>query len=445
MERSGCSATGCSKSVKKVVLSHARQIYSYVKVDELIPEFVHPELNFITQRELEKLHKITGDSRKVRELLLILNKKGSLAACQFVACLTLEPEHSSHRELAKELMGSLPQNERQRIENIISKASFTSAKVCQVEQVEKPLSHIELQGFLKGSDFDKLNRCLWSYLQEGQYESFYKLTTRMRQTQTVVEYQIIGLWFESVAYIHNDKDHEKCISSLLKPALELCKDPQVTNKTILEGRLYQRLSQVSLIIGKNREAIDYFHMAESRLQFVSRGYDRVQLLLRNAKILSATSPCDKERTEMLYASALDCISDDDPFAFSCCPSLYLSKAAHHLGIAFGSKPSPTDEPPTTIPPDNIRKANEALNALSRKNFQPISIRQCEQDLVQAELLRHEGSICGALEAFEDVKEKSAQKGLNNLVSIAEHRIKFLKQEKFKADVIDKLLEDTYSQ
>lgn len=438
MERSGC-ATGCSKSVKKLVLSRARQIYSYVKVDELIPELVNPELRFVTQKELEKLYKINGDSRKVRELLLILNKKGSLAACKFVACLTLEPEHSGHQDLAKELMENLSQNERERIKNIISKATFTTAKACQVE---KPLPHIELQGYLKGSKFDKLNHCLWFCLQEGQYKSFYTLTTRMRcQTPIVVEYQIIGLWFESVAYIHNDKDHEKCISNLLKPALELCKDPQVTNKTILEGRLYQRLSQVSLIIGKNQEAIDYFHMAESRLQFVSRGYDRVQLLLRNAKILSATSPCDKERTEMLYASALDCIADDDPFAFSCCPSLYLSKAAHHLGIAFGSKPSPTVEPPTTISPDNIRKANEALSALSQKSFKPISIRQCEQDLVKAELLRHEGNVCGALEAFEAVKQKSTQTGLDNLVSIAEHRIKFLKQEKFKADVIDKLLED----
>ena len=438
MERSGC-ATGCSKSVKKLVLSHARQIYNYVKVDELIPELVNPELSFVTQKELEKLHKINGDLRKVRELLLILNKKGSLAACKFVACLTLEPEHSGHQELAEELMRSLPQNEREKIKNIISKATFITAKACQVE---KPIPHVELQGYLKGNHFDKLNCRLWSYLQEGQYESFYKLTTQMRQTPTIVEYQIIGLWFESVAYIHNDNDHEKCISSLLKPALELCKDPQVTNKTILEGRLYQRLSQVSLIIGKRHEAIDYFHMAESRLQFVSRGYDRVQLLLRTAKILSATSHCNKERTEMLYASALDCISVDDPFAFSCCPSLYLSKAAHHLGIAFGSKPSPIDEPPTTISPDNIRKANEALNALSRRNFQPISIRQCEQDLVKAELLRHEGTICGALEAFEDVKQKSIQKGLDNLVSIAEHRIKFLKQEKLKADVIDKLLKDS---
>jgi hypothetical protein len=104
MERPGCVTQGGSKSVKKLVLSRAREIYRYVKVEELIPELVNPELSFVTQKELEKLHKINGDSRKARELLVILNKKGSIATCKFMACLLLEPEHSGHQELAQELM-----------------------------------------------------------------------------------------------------------------------------------------------------------------------------------------------------------------------------------------------------------------------------------------------------------------------------------------------------
>ena len=169
----------------------------------------------------------------------------------------------------------------------------------------------------------------------------------------------------------------------------------------------------------------------------------MQLLLRKAKILSAISPHDKQVVEMMYASALDCISDDDPFAFSCRPSLYLSKAAFHLGISFGSKPSTTVEPATTIPPDDIRKARETVSALSRDcdNVQMIIIRQCEQSLVHAELLRLEGNLCDALKEFEAVKQKSTQKSLDNLVSIAEHRVKFIEHEKFKSNVIDELLED----
>ena len=77
----------CGRSVttKKALLSQARTIYDYVKVDKLIPEFAHPEC-----------------------FLMHTLKNGSLAACKFIACLMLEPEHSGHREIAKELMDSLP-------------------------------------------------------------------------------------------------------------------------------------------------------------------------------------------------------------------------------------------------------------------------------------------------------------------------------------------------
>ena len=67
------------------------------------------------------------------------------------------------------------------------------------------------------------------------------------------------------------------------------------------------MKNVSLIIGKNEEAVEHFHMTERCLQFVGRGYDKVQILLRSAKILSSvSSPGDEQRLEMMYiyASAL---------------------------------------------------------------------------------------------------------------------------------------------
>ena len=81
-EKSSRAIRSRSVTVKKVVLSRARTIYNYMKVDKLIPELVHPECCFLTYRELEKLHGIHGDSRKARKLLLILKKKGSLATCK---------------------------------------------------------------------------------------------------------------------------------------------------------------------------------------------------------------------------------------------------------------------------------------------------------------------------------------------------------------------------
>ena len=416
-------------------MNHSRRIHKFVKVDELIPLMVHPQLTFASSSELKELRKIRGDSNKARELLVMLKGKRNPATfCKFVASLKLEDEHCGNQELAEEIIVNIPEKERKRINEIIR----------NVKRVERPLQpQLELQGCLRGRKYDEVDHRLWDNLQKGEYDLFYQLTTRMRKS-AVAEYQTLGLWFESVAYTHSHKDHEKCISDLLKPALELCKDSNMlsTNQTILEGRLHLRLSQILLVLGKNEEAVHHFDVAETRLQYVSKGYDKVQLLLRKAKVLSTTSPHDhhdKLKIENIYASALDCISDDSPFAFACRPSLYLSKAAFHLGIAFGSKPSSTAAPPNIISNDNIRKARDALNAVSHKEIQPIVIRHCEQCLVEAELLRLEGDVGNALKIFQEVKQKGIDKGLNNLVSIAEHRIIYLEQEKFKECEINEIL------
>jgi len=433
------------KSVKIAVLSRARRIYSLVKVDELLPEFVIPDCCFLTPEELERLHKISGDSKKARELLLLLKRKGSQAARKFVVCLMLEPEHCGHQELATELMDNLSRKEQQTIKTIVANVNLVGSeksKITAVQadsvSVEKPLPPIELRGPLKGKKYAEVDRRLWLYLQQSQYELFYKLTARMKERSDVPEYQIVGMWFESVAYVHTNKDHQKCINGLLKPALELCKNPKVMNNNILEGRLHQRMSQVLLMLGNKQEAVLHFRKAEWLLQFVGRGYDKVQLFLRKAKILSATEPHDKHLVEKMYNSALENISDDDPFAFSCQPSVYLSKAAFHLGFSFGSKPLPTVEPPD-IPQHNIDKAREALTALSLRRIQLFSMRQFELELVSAELLRLERRNHEALETFRSVKQRSKESNLDNLVAVAEHRITYLETEVLNDRVIDELL------
>ena len=121
--------------------------------------------------------------------------------------------------------------------------------------------------------------------------------------------------------------------------------------------------------------------------------------------------------------------------------MYLSKAAFHMGIAFGSKPSPNAVPPDIISNENIRKARDALNTVFYKESQPFVIRHCEQCLVEAELLRLEGDLCNALKLFQHVKQKGTNKGLSNLVGIAEHRIRYVEQEKFKEHEIDEILRE----
>ena len=442
---SSTTSTTC-RSVKTVVLSRARHIYNLVNVDELIPEMVTPSCCFLTASELEKLHRASGDLKKARQLLVFLKAKSASAARQFIACLLLEPEHRGHQELARELMGSISYMERQRVMKIVDGVraerrfgDIDSDAVMHTNSgsVEKPLPPIELQGPLKGEKYSQLDERLWLYLQKSQYDLFYKLTGRMQARTDMPDYQIVGMWFDSVAYIHTDKDHKKCIRKLLEPALNLCKSSRVINKNILGGRLHQRMSQVLLMLGDKSRAVEHFSKAECLLRFVGRGYDKVQIFLRNAKLQSATVPHNKQMVEAMYNSALDNILDNEPFAFSCLPSTYISKAAFHLGMSFGTKPLPTAELPK-IPEQDIDKARKSIRALSLHKIQLFSMRECELDLVSAELLRLErdGS---ALEAFRSVKKRSGDDNLNNLVAIAEQRICYLESEARNNAVIDELL------
>ena len=42
-------------------------------------------------------------------------------------------------------------------------------------------------------------------MQEGKYDLLHTLTTQMRGRSDVPEYQIVGMWFESVAYVYKDR------------------------------------------------------------------------------------------------------------------------------------------------------------------------------------------------------------------------------------------------
>ena len=65
----------------------------------------------------------------------------------------LEPEHSGHQQLAKGMMNNIPQSGKTVIKKIFS-------KVVVGNNVETPLAPIELQGYLKGSHYERLNHPL---------------------------------------------------------------------------------------------------------------------------------------------------------------------------------------------------------------------------------------------------------------------------------------------
>ena len=244
----------------------------------------------------------------------------------------------------------------------------------------------------------------------------------------------MGMWFESMncVFIHECKDHEKCVAELLKPALEKCKHPNLTNRNILEGRIYLRMSQVFLTKGQKVTATEYSEKAKELLLF-TRGYDRAKLFLREAKVFSALSPNPRKEVEKLYQFALDNFDDHH----ACCrPTAHLSLAAFYLHISFGSK-LVLEAPAPTVDDEDISKAKAQLEAV-RGVFLP-SMRLCEQSLLQAELYRLEGKLDDAIQAFEKTRGMCLDTKLYNLVSVIDHRSQLAKEQKEKSDFLDNLV------
>ena len=73
-----------------------------------------------------------------------------------------------------------------------------------------------------------------------------------------------------------------------------------------------------------------------------------------------------------------------------------------------------------------------------------SIRQCEVDLLSAELTRLDGKLDEARFAFERTIVLAKEVGLHNIVSIAEHRCQCIALQEEKEHFLDSLLDDIES-
>lgn len=319
----------------------------------------------------------------------------------------------------------------------------TEEQKCVENKMAKPLKPpplITLQGFLKGKPYDRIDRTLWTYFSNGQYDNLSTLTTRLQRCHNI-DLQIVGKWFQSLIIMHRDGDYDRCLSEILSPALEVCRsNPDVKNSTILEGRILQRMAQVCLVSGQKELALSFFERACDTLLFVSRGYDRVNMLCRRAKILSATSPEKRQEIEDIYNEALQNVSDTDSFALASKPSLILSKTAFHLHISFGLKIDPLSNVEPEVDDSDIRKAKDTLFALPEEMVL-LDMRKCERQLLLAELLRLSGDIHKAIASFKIVIKESESKKLHNLAAISKQQIHLAQLELEKITLADELLKD----
>ena len=380
--------------------------------------------------ELEHIHRLRGDTLKSNELLLLLAKRSSLAACKFLVCLWLTREHLGHEELFSLIFPKVPEG---RIQTIVQLCKSLSPS-----QPQKPPAFIELEGDLTDAKFLKFQSRLWDLFGRGEYNRIAVLTGQLRMGPSP-EWAIVGMWFESMncVFIHQCKDHQLCVGQLLKPALAKCKESLVTNRNILEGRIYLRMSQVYLSRGNKATAAEFYEQAKDLLCF-SRGYDRAKLFLREAKVFSSLPFTPQKEIEKMYQFALDNFDENH----ACCrPTAHLSLAAFYLHVSFGSKPDPSSPAPS-VSDEDIRKAKAQLGAVEGV-FLP-SLRLCEQRLLEAELLRLEGKLNKAVAAFQETTEMCQKVQLNNLIAIAEHRCQVIKLHTEKDDFLDNLFQQASS-
>lgn len=495
---SGNESTQISHSLKSRVFVHSKLIYELLNVKDLVAELLNTRFRFLTRKEITELYNTYGEQKRAGKLLLYLNNKKPPAIRRFIACILAETEHCGHKELSETIMNDLPEDEQQRIRKIVQKGTMhyrnefvnmniSTAQYCSElgslssdlenesisssdsspeadneESIEtdsftskqgliikshsivqhvppRPMPLITLKGHLKGRSFDKLDRKLWSYFSTGQYSDLNRLTIKLR-SHVVPDYQIIGMWFDSLIYMHRDGNYDNCLMQLLFPALKLCEHEKTENSQILSGRVLQRIAQVFLVMGAKTEAQLHFRAAQEELQFVSKCYESVNMHCRRAKLLSATEPDKRNEIEDAYTQALAGFSDDDSFALASKPSLILSKAAFHLHISFGSKPKQDLLDSSHIQHHDIQKAKTTLKELPDEMLH-LDMRKCEKNLLSAELLRLDGEEEPALESFKKVVEESKKCHLENLVAIAENRIYLINFELEKSDDVDKMLED----
>lgn len=278
-------------TIKSVTLRQSLDIQRSLNFTELLPALVHPEIRFLSTKELYHINSLSTDTEKANELLVILGRLSSTATSKFLISLWLTREHLGHEELFSNIFLQIPKD---KVQGIIR----TCKSLSSASPARSP-AFVELQGDLTDDMFLKTQRNMWELFGLGRYSKIAEITAQLRSGPSV-DWAIVGMWFESLncTFIHGCKDHEMCLSNLLVPALEKCKDPRVANQNILEGRIYLHLSQTFLTRGEKALAKECSGRAKDLLLF-SQGYDKATFLFRQANVFSALSVIPRKELEMM--------------------------------------------------------------------------------------------------------------------------------------------------
>lgn len=432
----------------------AQELLKYVSI---------PELKFLTDEErlfLLQHDPIYPSGQLVRFILYYLDTREKSRReddfRKFVACVIRASEHRGHKELTKFFRAKIGDEEWLLIRDIESKSRTplpspyqtpqnspyqtpqnSPIPACHVISPEKPLTLNTLEGRLVEDAVLDIDRQLWLSFSKGDYSNLKCVIEKMHEEHGKFDKdcEVVAMWFESLFLMHSSKKYDDALEKL-DGAQELAGD--TVNENILVGRILQRKAQVYLMKGKKLVGAEHFKMAKERLQSVGRGYDKTNMFCREAKMLSATEPHRRDDIEKVYQAALDTLEKDDPYFLASYPSVTLSKAAFHLHLAFGSKPTSEDRLPM-VSSDDVLKAKETLSSFSVEEHILLDMRKLEFDVIQAELCRVEGRMEEARRRFTQLKCTVETNGVGNIAAIVEHRLAECYKEEMVRDAVPNCL------
>ena len=437
------------RSIIDCVLRPSNELLSSLNVNEILNAMISPVLSFLELHEKEKLEQLLENetpSRRITRRLLnfIIGRQGEArdGACRrFVACIvqTMEEERG-HKDLKKIYRSKLPEHEWRFIEDLLREVNdspmpspyrtplprtLNARDIRARETPERPIPFIELQGQLAEKDgFATIERDLWLCFSNGEYSKLEHTVLGVQRDRSFrTDCQIVAMWFNSLIIMHRDGGYLDAIRELSE-ALLLCKRDNCVNRTILEGRIYQRMTQNYLMNGLQDLAMKTFELAKDRLQMVGRGYDKANMFCREAKIMSALEPHRRAEIEDTYNRALRALEKDDPYFLASFPSVTLSKAGFYLGVSFGSKVNDGSTLPDVRPSD-IAKAEETLKTIVEGEHILLEMRRFEYSFLCAELCRLQGEVEKAREQFAALTTKPGSSKVKNIVSLAEQRLQNL--------------------
>lgn len=439
-------------SVADCVLRRTYQLLEWLDLHEIQKHMKHTTLTFLTQDEERELYNLQDNheprERVIDRLLYFLKAKGDdrdHVCRQFVACIVYTAEKTrAHQDLKKIFRAKLPYHEWNLIEDLLrdinesplpspyrtpkpqSRDVLNSVREHHdsVESPGRPFPLIPLQGQLaEKNEFATIEWDLWQSFSKGDYDTLEKTVLGIRGDQTFkeeVDCQIVAMWFNSLIIMHRDGEYSGAIKELTD-ALLLCDKKNCVNQTILQGRIYQRMTQNYLMMNLKDLAEKTFELAKERLQMVERGYDKVNMFCRKAKIMSAHEPHKRKEIEDTYDLALRALEPDDPYFLASFPSVTLSKAGFYLKVSFGSKGSGGSSLPEVYPAD-IAKAEETLQTIDEKEHILLEMRRFEHKFLCAELCRLKGEQEKARELFTDITSTSGSEKVKNILSLAKQRL-----------------------